>query len=71
MDELFDATEDDGFDIEITVLGHTKTGTVTIVLGPLDAADVAPMVDHIQSNKNEFKERLIEHVASTVLGQSS
>ena len=56
MDELFDDTEDDGFDIEITVLGHTKTGTVTIVLGPLDAADVAPMVDHIQANKNEFKE---------------
>lgn len=58
---------DENFEISIAVLGDSKTGTVAIVIGPMDAADVAPTIDHIQDNANDFKARLIEHVASTVL----
>lgn len=63
---MFDDT-DENYELNIAVLGDSKTGTVAIVLGPLDAADVAPMIDHIQSDTNDFKARLIDHVATTVL----
>jgi len=66
-DQQFHADDDDNFEMSIAVLGDAKTGCVAIVLGPMDAADVAPTIDHIQQNQNDFKARLIEHVASTVL----
>lgn len=60
--------ENDDFEIDITVIAKRPSGQVVIVLGPMDAADVANVIDHIADHRDEFRTELVEHIADTLLG---
>ena len=55
------------FPLEITVSVDRETQSVVVAFGPMDAGDVAHLIDHIAHHHESFRETLVDHVADAVM----